>query len=500
MIQITPTPYRKVYNVAHPDTAVIKLEKKHFAGVPMQLGQMAIVFEFCLFKKLIIINEEALEFEDVSIYFLNTFIRELEVSSITDDKISIHLASCIFSGRISAPKLSTFQANNCLLIHSLFLLNIPNIRLSYTTENIFPYWWNQIFKRIKANFAFFTNEDQHYQIENPVKLVVTSSKKDNDKPGYYLNEHNTSPYHIGYHLSVAKENLLKISLFVQYGSEGDESTQIENVNLKSLSLTGNPNGKVAVENTNISNWYLSEFSPKTEAGFYNITPRLPAEEETKIGIHKCNLDKVWFDNVYFEDFQRLSFYRSKFSSAVFTACSFPDSYAKFENFMPIANIHYPDDKTKNYDKDQYEIFLQLKKAMDATGNSYEGLKIQSVSQTALLKIKTISGGDRFILGTSDISNEHGQSIGRPFWWFLGISIFGYLLYLFALGRLFQPTAFDGNLIGYYFSFIDLTHRSDFLVDKNNINGWALAIDYIIKVLIGYLIVQFVAAFRKYARK
>src|SRR5436309_7035992 len=105
MISITPTPYRKVYNMAYTDTAVLKLEKAHFAGINYTPGHMVIVFEFCLFKKLIIENKEDLNFEDVTIYFLNTFIRELEVANVTDDKISIHLASCIFSGRVSAPKL-----------------------------------------------------------------------------------------------------------------------------------------------------------------------------------------------------------------------------------------------------------------------------------------------------------------------------------------------------------------------------------------------------------
>ena len=248
MIQIIPTPYHKVYNTAYPDTALLKLEKKHFSGINYTPGHMVIVFEFCLFKKLIIVNEENLDFEDVTIYFLNTFIRDLEVTTITDNKISVHLASCIFSGQLSASKLSMVQVNNCLLFHSLFLRGIPNIRISYTTENIFPYWWNQLFKRTNSSLVFFTKEDQRYHIENPVRLVVTSTKKTDNKPGYYVINHNTSPHHIGYHLSEARENLLKLALFVQYSNEGDESTQIENVNLKSLSLTGNPGGKLAVEN------------------------------------------------------------------------------------------------------------------------------------------------------------------------------------------------------------------------------------------------------------
>lgn len=500
MISITPTPYNKEVNTAYKDTAILKLEKSHFNGVNVIPGRIVLVFESCLFNKLIIENDEALDFEDVSIMFSYSFIRELEVSSITDNNVSIHLFSCILSGHLFAPNLGSVHINNCLLNDGLFLLNISNITINYTTENIFPSHWKRLFQLTCSDFKYFTQNNQYYHIENPGKLIITSTKKSDDPAGYFLMEYNTKPFRIGYRLPDALENLLKIHVYIKYGREEDSLTRIENVRLKSLSLTGNPAGKVAIESLKISNWYLSEFSPGTQAGFYDVTPRLPAEEETKIGIHQCNLDKVWFDNVYFEDFDRLSFYRSKFSSAIFTSCSFPDSYEKFAKFMPIANIHYPENKTQNYDKDQYEIFLQLKKAMEATGNNYESLKMQAVSHAALRKINSITSGDRFILYTSDLFNKHGQSIGRPLWWFLGVSSFGYLFYLWTLKRLFQSTDFDPNLIGYYFSFIDLTHRADFLVSKEEINGWALAIDYLTKVFLGYLIFQFVAAFRKYGKK
>jgi len=58
---------------------------------------------------------------------------------------------------------------------------------------------------------------------------------------------------------------------------------------------------------------------------------------------------------------------------------------------------------------------------------------------------------------------------------------------------------DYDLIGYYFSFIDLTHRSDFLVDKVGLNGWALAIDYLTKLIVGFFIYQFIAALENMAR-
>lgn len=60
---------------------------------------------------------------------------------------------------------------------------------------------------------------------------------------------------------------------------------------------------------------------------------------------------------------------------------------------------------------------------------------------------------------------------------------------------------DWNLFGYYFSFLDITHRTDFLVSKKEgLNGFSLTIDYINKIVLGFFIYQFIASFRKYGKK
>lgn len=66
--------------------------------------------------------------------------------------------------------------------------------------------------------------------------------------------------------------------------------------------------------------------------------------------------------------------------------------------------------------------------------------------------------------------------------------------------MFNNNSIDWNLIGYYFSFLDITHRIDFLVDKAELSGLSVTIDYLNKILIGFLIYQFIAAFRKYRKK
>jgi hypothetical protein len=503
MKAIHPKPYRETKNKDFFEPVVIELRNLDFIGVSAQMGKIAIVFQFCFFNKLKIENIEEIDFPEVSISFMNCLIQELHIETITSKNISISFHASMLAGKVSAAELLSVSVNNCLLESSLFLLDVPKIDISYTTENIFPYWWKRLFdkRRIRDTNLLFIRE-QRYHIENPKRLKIHSSKKASDSIGFYIKEFNTEKeYRIGYRLLEEEENLLKVQLFLKYGPESpDEQTLIDNVGLYSLSLNGSPNGKLSIENTQIGNWYLSEFLPKGETGFYNINPRQPHDEDTKIGIHKCDLDNVRFENVYFGEFSRLSFYRSKFSNAVFMSCSFPEDYKKFAKFTPGENVHYPENKTENFDKDQYEIFLQLKKALDATGNYYEGNKLLAMSHTALAKVESIATGERFILKTNWLSNNHGLSILRPFLWLFSVSIIFYLAYLWSASMLFQPTDFDPNLIGYYFSFLDFTHRNDFLLDKKEINGWLLAIDYLNKVFLGYFIFQFISAFRKYGKK
>jgi len=96
------------------------------------------------------------------------------------------------------------------------------------------------------------------------------------------------------------------------------------------------------------------------------------------------------------------------------------------------------------------------------------------------------------------TNNHGLSIIRPFLLFLVFTIPLYIAYLWSLGRI-NNNSIDYTLFGSYFSFIDLTHRTDFLVNKEEFTGISLALDFINKVVAGFFIYQLIAAFRKYGK-
>src|SRR5690606_32654497 len=313
------------------------------------------------------------------------------------------------------------------------------------------------------------------------------------------NYENLNDYKVGFFLTEDQKELLNINLHIKYSPEIDhKETKIINSKLNSLSLTGYVNGNLSIESTKVNNWYIRDFTTEFGASFYNISPSKSIE--SKIEIHKSNLDKSWFDNIAFSSYKLISFYRTKFGKTTFTSCDFPSNSTSFESFTALENVHYPENKPDKYYKDQYEIFLQLKWQLEGTGNFYESQKLQAISNDALMKIEDISCWDKFILQTNSLSNNHGLSIARPLKWFVLFSFVLYLLYLISVRRILLDTDFDPTLIGYYFSFIDLTHRNDFLVEKEHFSAWTLSIDYINKVLTGYFIYQFISAFRKYGKK
>jgi len=472
------TPYTEHKNVNYNDEVIICIRKTDFDNVKFRDGTIPLSISNCNFKKVTIENTEEISFKDISLAFFDCTIKEIEVTNIKSSNISLGFYGTILSGKIQNSLLKGIELNNCLLADSIFLIGLQKIRVPFTKENLDKRKWIHLFQEIGIrNYRQYITNKQSYYIYDPQSLEFTSNFND-EKLDYVFD----------------------INLSIQYKqSNEDVLTKINNAYLRSLSIKGSPNGKVSVENTQISRLYISEFFPNEEVNFYNITPSTRQIEESKIEIHKCNLDNVWFDNFYFNRYSIISFYRTKFSKTVFTACNFPDKYSKFTKVKPIENIHYPDNINENYFKDQYEIFIQMKKSLESTGNYYEAQKLQSIAHEALKRIKTIPFWDRVILTVNGLSNNHGLSIKRPLLLFLGFSILFYVFYLQSLGRIFNSNEIDYTLIGDYFSFIDLTHRTDFLVEKSQFTAWSLFFDFSGKLLTGFFAYQFIAAFRKYGK-
>lgn len=99
----------------------------------------------------------------------------------------------------------------------------------------------------------------------------------------------------------------------------------------------------------------------------------------------------------------------------------------------------------------------------------------------------------FVLVTSKVTNNFGFDWFVPMVWIFGLGFIMYFAY-----QWFIP----GNQVfgfGDFLMFINPTHAFDFLVPTEQLTQGAKAIDIITRILIGFFIYQFIAAFRKFAR-
>lgn len=503
MTEIILEPYSKLEDKLYEQEVVFSVNAEGFQKVGFQDGKFTYTISNCSFKKISICNSEEIMFKDISINFFGCFIQDIDIDKIESKNISVSFGSSIITGRIANNNLKSVSLNNCIIRNSLFLLNQNSVEISYTEENIFPKIWEKLLTQIPGkSYLDIVTEKQSFFIQSSKRINFYTHENENKKIGIYSTIYQQNDLlDVGYYPANEEKNLLNIHVSITYAIDiEDEATNINRFYLNSLSLSGHSKGNVSIENTKIDNWYISNFSSQKEVNFYNICPLTLPSEKGKIEFHKSNLDRTWFDNINFSEYKVVSFHRTKFAKTIFSSCNFPENSTSFETFTALENIHYPEKKSDNYYKDQYEIFLQLKLSLENTGNFYEAQKLRAISNDALKKINSISSWDKFILWINSTSNNHGLSIDRPLYYLFSFSICFYLLYLSSIGRLFNSNTIDLNLIGYYFSFIDLTHRNDFLVGKDEFNGWPLAIDFINKLFVGFFIYQFIAAFRKYGKR
>lgn len=495
-------PYEIIENRNFLSDFIFKISSKDFQDVIFEDGQITFTFSNCLFKNVRIENFDQIEFLDISIQFVNCYIENFDAKKIKSTNISILFNSSIFSGTVQNSNIRSVTVNNCIIDDHIFIIGQKVVNLSYTEENIFPKKWKRLLTALNINFLDLIKKKQSYHIYDSQKIIFRTNESKSSKRGVYkIGYQELDEYKIGYYLKPEEKQLFDIHLSIKYNQhEENGEVKVINSSLNSLSLSGYSNSKISIDNTKISNWFIRDFSTRKEVNFYNISSLKNKKEESKIEIHKSNLENIWFDNINFSDYDIVSFFRTKFGKSTFTSCNFPSDNTSFEKFKTLENVHYPDQKSDNYYKDQYEIFLQLKIILESTGNFYEAQKLQAISNDALKKIRQISYWDRAILWINGKSNNHGLSIKLPLIYFLSFSIVLYIFYLLSLGRIFNNNSINYSLIGYYFSFIDLTHRTDFLVDKNEFNIASLGIDFINKLICGFFIYQFVSAFRKYGKK
>lgn len=172
-------------------------------------------------------------------------------------------------------------------------------------------------------------------------------------------------------------------------------------------------------------------------------------------------------------------------------------------------------KTREAKEQRYFFYSQVKKIYESQGDLIAATKYHSLAmkyQEEVLEdiYKENAEGktgwrrihDWLELKTfrlNNLSNRHGESWPQALLFTVLLSTAMYVIYCLTL---YSETKTFGtaHLVGEYFSFLDPTHKQDFLLPKTQLNAWAKFVDFLGRIIITYSIFQLVAAFRRHGRR
>jgi hypothetical protein len=221
----------------------------------------------------------------------------------------------------------------------------------------------------------------------------------------------------------------------------------------------------------------------------------------------CSMGKTEFTGSDLESFH-FQYRDSKLLETFFSGTKLPKDKIKIYNkdaAQPLPPIAYFEQKVSVYN--------QLKRIYDNQGDIVEATWYHSKAmdnQERLLKEKYKQDGGRWLgeqwfdlltFRLNKYTNNHGESWRKALRFIFFISLGMYCFYYMSLHYKESPSleATD-RFVSNYFQFLDLTHKIDFHVDKKLLWWLPVLVDFSGRILIGYGIYQFIAAFRRHGRK
>jgi hypothetical protein len=493
MKQIKYTPYELTSNKSFHGIYVLKLGKSFFKNVDKRQGKQEISFDNCQFDSLIIESKEEIDFEKISISFSYCLIKRIEFIDPVQLGVSVDFHGCILEGKIKGSEVDSVTLNNSVT-KSLMAIEVQHVGISITHENIFFLKWKEMlgFTNIK-NIQELLQIKQNLHLNKCKSIQVFRSTPIEKKNKIYKEPGEIKEYNIRYNLTESELKKTNINLNISFYNDLDLTTTIRNFILNGLSMNGYSSGEINIENSKINQIFFHKFRSGIQFNLYNIKPW---KNDSKFEISQCSLARTWFDNIDFNGYELLSFYRTKIGAAEFTSCNFPEKNIEFEKFKTLRNIHYQNLLSENFYKDQYEIFLQLKRSLETSGNYFEALKLEAISKEALKKVKTLPFRDKVILNVNGFSNNHGQNFALAIRGFIIFSIIFYIINLLILKRIFINTDFDWDLVSRFFVYIDPFNFS--FASKET--GWTLIINFVYRIISAFYIFQLISSFRKFTKK
>jgi len=484
----------------------------------------SISFQNVIFNKDISFDLNQIIEERLTISFLNCSIKSFSDLSLRTINLNLGFRSCfVGSLRVESGNINWVDINNCF--GNFFINKVESINISYTEENIFIRLWKNIksLEQLNMLLSFKTR----FHITNVKKIniyghEIGQSKKNklikNRKlrsegkyKNFFLNDNDLKNFRLRRYLSMKEKQKLDINISLNYNLNHEHvETSIRNLILNSITLKGKTKGEVQIDDCFIHQIYINGFSPKSDFSMHSIKPSIASG---KFEVRNSNLDNTWFNGVrlkdYFVVFHKSSFINTKFSSTVF-----PSVKELKNSISSVKNIHYPKKikSRQEFNRDMYELFLELNQAFDKRGNSHEAQKMKSVANDFLYDIerwklsKSDFWNNKLVLGLNKLTNFHGISIRNAFISVASIICFFHCLNLITFESI--KWGFDSwsnlfnvidNNIQYLFVIANPAHKISSLTPEGEMTGWTYTVSFFSRIFIGYSYYQFITAFRRFGK-
>ncbi|MBK8484256.1 MAG: hypothetical protein IPO86_10165 [Saprospiraceae bacterium] len=501
-----------------------------------QVEKLAIKFEGCIFAKNVFYEIDLSKFKmrNLSISFSNCFIHgddraySNKINTFESYEIHISYFNCILENisldNLEFTHLSVFNSiitknyfsvRNCN-INSIQFYNVlgkygvnrskeSNINVSFGDVNLYlpskaiKDAYQEISQKFGSIFSF------------PTSILITEPKK------LYIEFKLSSgsgfkKSYLGYHYRLKNEEIkgLDISFNIQTENDTTDSIVINKAILEGIELSNFSKAKIEILRSKINKVFIRDLG-FSSLKIYDLSSRV--KESSVFESRNVDLSNATFDKTNLSAYEIVSFYRSTLTDINFISPKFPNEIHVLEN------IHHPDKKEEGYYKMQSENYRQIKNSLVDSGNQIEALEIHSKMYSSLQKDKTLSKEDRAILFLNKESNSHGVSIIRPFFILLILAFITFFLYRTSLNEAPYDFGFKSfrscgqtiwaNIVFVFDDFrvfwllIDPTHKLstlESLEPESSLNSASLFFSYFSRIIMAWIMYQFIISFRKFGRK
>jgi len=295
-------------------------------------------------------------------------------------------------------------------------------------------------------------------------------------------------------------DLLNLKHFqIDFDVNSSGTFQVNNIKTKSICLEGFlTKSYLILENITVDNFTIRSFSNKS---IFKINSLKANSLDSMLEISKSNLSNSEFQNTNFDRFSQIVISESNISEL------------KTSNVVWFKQTKLSTEKQLLGNK--REVFKQIKYSLERQGDRINALDFKNYELSAYRK-ELFSGipwfkipfeKERFILLISWWSNNFGLNWWRPVWLALVLGLITWFLVVIGISesmslsfdstRLQETLDEFGAYFNKFFSYMNPTHSLSRMFPETYISWKVYAVDYIFRIILAYLIVQTVTAFRKY---